>query len=117
MKERAERHEDHPHVHGAACGHTAVVHNDHTDYLHNGHLHHMHGSHVDEHIVDETSKNRSTCTPDHACGGHDANHVHGVGCGHEAVPHAGHTDYLVKGHLHHPHGTHCDNHGSVELAK
>jgi hypothetical protein len=29
------------------------------------------------------------------------------------VPHGAHTDYLVNGHLHHPHGDHCDDHGPV----
>jgi hypothetical protein len=32
------------------------------------------------------------------------------------VPHGGHVDYLVNGHLHHPDGGHCDNHGTVQLA-
>jgi UDP-2,3-diacylglucosamine pyrophosphatase LpxH len=39
--------------------------------------------------------------------------VHGPDCGHPAVPHGDHVDYLVAGHLHHPHGTHCDDHGPV----
>ena len=26
------------------------------------------------------------------------------------------VDYLVKGQLHHPHGDHCDDHGSVQPA-
>jgi len=26
------------------------------------------------------------------------------------------VDYLVKGHLHHPHGKHCDDHGKLEAA-
>jgi hypothetical protein len=29
------------------------------------------------------------------------------------VPHGDHTDYLVGGHLHHPHGGHCDDHGKL----
>jgi hypothetical protein len=29
------------------------------------------------------------------------------------VMHGDHTDYLVKGHLHHPHGQHCDDHGQL----
>jgi hypothetical protein len=33
------------------------------------------------------------------------------------VPHGDHVDYLVDGHLHHPHGDHCDNHGKVEVVK
>jgi hypothetical protein len=31
------------------------------------------------------------------------------------VPHGDHIDYLVDGHLHHPHGQHCDDHGPVQL--
>ena len=31
------------------------------------------------------------------------------------MPHGDHVDYLVNGHLHHPHGTHCDDHGPLEL--
>jgi hypothetical protein len=42
--------------------------------------------------------------------------THGPGCGHEAVPHGDHVDYLVSGHLHHPHDGHCDDHGALELA-
>jgi zinc transport system permease protein len=41
--------EDHPHEHGAECGHPAVPHGDHVDYLHDGHRHAEHGSHYDEH--------------------------------------------------------------------
>jgi hypothetical protein len=29
------------------------------------------------------------------------------------VPHGDHVDYLVAGHLHHPHGGHCDDHGPL----
>ncbi len=57
-----------------------------------------------------------TCTPNHACGAHDAAHVHGDGCGHAAIPHGDHVDYAVAGHLHHPHGGHCDDHGAVKPA-
>jgi hypothetical protein len=32
------------------------------------------------------------------------------------VPHGDHVDYLVKGHLHHQHGNHCDNHGPIKTA-
>ena len=59
--------------------------------------------------------NPSGCTPEHRCKGHDSDHVHGPGCGHEPVPHGDHVDYLVDGHLHHPHGDHCDDHGPVEV--
>jgi DNA-binding transcriptional ArsR family regulator len=106
-------HENHPHQHGPDCGHTAVQHDGHTDYLHDGHLHHQHGDHVHEHELANSSQNPSECTPEHDCGAHDGGHRHGPGCGHEAVPHDGHVDYLVDGHLHHPHGDHCDNHGQL----
>ncbi len=109
-------HDNHDHVHGANCGHTAVQHGDHVDYLHDGHLHHQgKDGVVTEHSLDVTTNNPSACTSGHACKGHDASHVHGPGCGHEAVPHGDHVDYLVDGHLHHPHNGHCDNHGPVTL--
>ncbi len=38
-------------------------------------------------------------------------HEHGPDCGHEPVAHGDHLDYLVDGHLHHPHDGHCDDHG------
>ncbi|MFZ5624927.1 MAG: hypothetical protein ACOY71_10940 [Gemmatimonadota bacterium] len=46
----------------------------------------------------------------------DHPHEHGPGCGHDAVPRDDHVDYLVAGHLHRPHGSHCDDHGPVEFA-
>lgn len=48
--------------------------------------------------------------------GHAPDHVHGPDCGHDAVAHGDHTDYVVDGHLHHPHGDHCDDHGEVAAA-
>lgn len=45
--------------------------------------------------------------------GHGPDHVHGPDCGHEAVTHGDHTDYVVDGRLHHPHGDHCDDHGAA----
>lgn len=109
------KHEGHTHQHGADCGHVAIEHDGHTDYLHDGHLHHVHGDHVDEHRLDVNDQNPAACSPDHDCGEHDSDHVHGADCGHERVPHGDHVDYLVDGHLHHPHGDHCDNHGPVTL--
>ena len=29
-------HENHDHVHGKGCGHTAIIHDGHIDYLHDG---------------------------------------------------------------------------------
>jgi len=104
------------HVHGAGCGHTAVQHEGHTDYLDHGHLQHQEGNRVEDHSIAVGRSNPDSCTPNHSCGGHAATHQHGPGCGHEAVPHGGHMDYLVTGHLHHPHGNHCDDHGPVTTA-
>jgi hypothetical protein len=109
-------HDDHDHVHGPKCGHTALRHGGHIDYIHQGHLHSAHEGHVDECSIPVGAANPADCTPKHACTGHAAAHQHGRGCGHEAVPHGDHVDYLVEGHLHHPHGSHCDDHGRVQLA-
>ncbi len=49
----------------------------------------------------------------HDCEHHDSDHEHGPGCGHEAVQHGDHVDYVVGDHLHHPHGDHCHDHGPV----
>ena len=103
------------HVHGAGCGHTGVGHDGHTDYLHDGHLHHVHDGHVDNHRLGVGGPNPDRCVSDHACGGHASGHVHGAGCGHEAIPHGEHIDYLVVDHLHHPHAKHCDDHGHVSV--
>jgi hypothetical protein len=94
----------------------AVIHNGHTDFLQDGHLRHVEGDHVNEHVLDVSAQNPDRCTADQPAAGHDASHVHGAGCGHEAIPHGDHVDYLVNGRLHHPHGKHCDDHGQVKLA-
>ena len=108
------KHDRHNHMHGPDCGHTAIRHADHVGYLHDGHLHFPHEDHIDEHSIDVSPTNPAECTPDHRCSGHDENHTHGPGCGHEAVPHGDHVDYLVESHLHYPHEDHCDDHGPVE---
>jgi len=105
-----EIHQTHSHVHGTHCGHTAVIHDGHPDYLHEGHLHSPHEGHYDEHVIAVSSDNPDICAPIAClCGGHQ-------GCGHEAVPHGDHIDYLYEGVLHHPHGDHCDNHGALTTA-
>jgi hypothetical protein len=109
-------HQNHAHTHGAGCGHKRVKHNGHEDYLHDGHMHHVHGDHIDEHELSVSPGNPGMCTPTHACGAHAADHKHGPGCGHEAVPHEGHIDYVVGGHLHHHHDSHCDDHGAVTIS-
>jgi hypothetical protein len=110
-----ETHKDHSHEHSPSCGHTAIQHGDHIDYLHDGHLHHKHENHYDECTIEVSSTNPATCTNGHTCVGHDKNHIHGPGCGHEAIPHGDHIDYLVDGHLHHQHNGHCDHHGLLKL--
>jgi hypothetical protein len=105
-------HPNHYHKHNPNCGHTAIRHDGHVDYLHDGHLHYMHSDHADEHVLAVSKTNPVQCTPQVRCSGR----THGPGCGHEAVPHGDHVDYLVKGQLHHPHGDHCDDHGSVQPA-
>ena len=37
-------------------------------------------------------------------------HEHGDACGHPAVPHGDHVDYVHDGHRHAPHGEHYDEH-------
>jgi len=106
-------HEQHSHVHGANCGHTAIRHGDHTDYLHDGHLHRSHDGHVDECAIAIDAINPVMCTPTHLCAGHATDHIHGPNCGHEMVPHGDHVDYIVGDHLHYPHGNHCDDHGAI----
>ena len=111
MAKECQIHESHPHQHGPGCGHTAIQHEGHTDYLHDGHMHHLHEGHVDEHRITIDSKNPDARTPGD---GHDKAHQHGSGCGHEAVPHGDHTDYLVNGHLHHQEDGQCYDHGAVD---
>ena len=107
-----DTHENHDHTHGPGCGHAAIRHDGHIDYLHDGHLHHEHDGHVDECRIEVGSSNPADCSK----AAPDGNgHTHGAGCGHPAVPHGDHDDYLVDGVLHHPHGDHCDDHGRVDL--
>jgi hypothetical protein len=40
--------------------------------------------------------------------GHD--HIHAAKCGHTAIEHEGHVDYLHDAHLHAMHGGHADEH-------
>jgi hypothetical protein len=109
-------HQGHSHQHGPGCGHTALKHDGHVDYLHDGHMHHVAVGSIEEHRFSVSSQNPAQCTPAHDCGSHPKTHQHGNNCGHEAVPHGDHVDYLVNGHLHHPCGNHCDDHGAVQKA-
>ena len=40
----------------------------------------------------------------------DHTHVHGPDCGHPAIPHGDHVDYVHDGHRHAEHGEHYDEH-------
>jgi hypothetical protein len=106
-------HVEHHHSHIAGCGHVTIEHHDHRDYLHDGCLHFLRDDEIDEHTIPISEANPVDCTPDHHCEGHAAGHRHAPGCGHPPVPHGDHQDFLVGGHLHHPHGVHCDDHGEV----
>jgi hypothetical protein len=115
MANSTHHHGPHTHTHASGCGHTAIQHGDHVDYLHEGHLHRHVGEECRECRIEASEQNPERCTPQHACAAHEASHQHGPGCGHEAVPHGDHTDYLVGGHLHHPHSGHCDDHGALRV--
>lgn len=59
---------------------------------------------------------RPQCQEDHICLceiTREYKHVHGPMCGHPAIYHDGHLDYIVDGKLHHPDGDHCDDHGPI----
>ncbi len=116
MATTSSLHSGHQHQHSPGCGHTGIRHDGHVDYLHDGHLHHPGAQGVEEHQLSVNKTNPAQCTPQHNCGDHTRDHKHGAGCGHEAVPHGDHTDYLVNGHLHHPCSGHCDDHGPVQMA-
>jgi len=50
---------------------------------------------------------------EHEIAGHTEgqhSHEHGDDCGHPAVPHGDHVDYVHDGHRHAPHGEHYDEH-------
>jgi hypothetical protein len=47
----------------------------------------------------------------HNATGHDRSHQHSSNCGHQPVPHEGHSDYVVNGRVHHAHEGHCDDRG------
>jgi zinc transport system permease protein len=47
---------------------------------------------------------------DHTVVPEEHGHQHGADCGHPAVPHGDHVDYVHDGHRHAPHGSHYDEH-------
>ena len=94
----------HDHVHHRWCGHPAVTHQDHVDYLHDGRVHRPCSDHVDE--APDCSEPVGTAHLPHAA----HMHVHTPECGHQAVAHGGHDDYLHGRHRHAAHETHYDEH-------
>ncbi len=48
--------------------------------------------------------------PQHEQSPEEHPHLHGDNCGHRAVPHRDHVDYVHDGHRHAPHGKHYDEH-------
>ena len=105
--------EERAHIHGGTCGHEAISHQGHIDYLHNGYMHSGHEGFDAEHKILVSALHPERCTPSHNCDTHKADHKHTNDCDHSQVPHGHHLDYLVAGHLHHPHNGHCDDHGNV----
>lgn len=100
-------HKKHDHKHGPGCGHKEFKHDDHVDYLHDGHLHH--GTAKGETVEHKLAVNANWPAAEKPVKHADA-HKHGAGCGHDAIPHGDHTDYVVDSKLHHVHGDHCDEH-------
>lgn len=105
---------NHEHHHGPGCGHKAVMHDGHVDYLHDGHLHHDGPDGIEEHVIPVDAAHPDGCTGQIS---HGKEHTHGPNCGHQAVPHGDHIDYLVDGVLHHQHDKHCDHHGTLQEIK
>ena len=93
-----------------------IKHDGHIDFLNCGELIHYEHGNTAHHRISVNAKNPDECTIDHPATGHNADHVHGPDCGHPAIPHGNHTDYIVDGKLHHFHGDHCDDHGEITLA-
>lgn len=56
-----------------------------------------------------SSKAKPTATRAKSCNALPRHrHMHGPGCGHKAVKHGSHTDYLHSGKYHRVHGDHAD---------
>uniref|UniRef100_A0A6A7G8G0 Zinc/cadmium resistance protein n=1 Tax=Hirondellea gigas TaxID=1518452 RepID=A0A6A7G8G0_9CRUS len=113
------------HVHGANCGHTAVLHDNHKGHIVDGNLQCAVLSEefdADTKMTDGPDSIRLVCV-DHQldndksvpCGSPVPceDHSHGSECGHERIAHGDHFDYLVGDELHHPHDGHCDFHRAV----
>ena len=71
---------------------------------------------LDNFLADFLREEKSTDHSDHLCLCEETRgykHVHGPYCGHPAIWHDGHLDYIVDGKLHHQDGDHCDDHGPI----
>lgn len=100
---------------GQPTSRTAVRHDDHVDYLDKGRLLHEAAGRIEEHTIGVSDRNPDRCDTKHRAAA-EPGHVHGPNCGHEAVPHGSHLDYLVNGRLQHQHGDHVDDHGPLPMA-
>ena len=120
---RGKHHHPHIHDHGPGCGHEAIEHEGHVDFVHDGHLHRKEGRDWVECAIDENEDRPQGCTREFECAAHADGSICGPTCGHQAVPHGDHMDYLVppedksrksEYELHCPHDNHCDYHGTVK---
>jgi hypothetical protein len=87
------------------CDDSSMKHGDNNDCEHD---HHGKGHHSEKKI-----ELHSPTSPEPS-----VQHHHAIGCGHIAVQHGDHTDFLVGHHLHHPsvgEDGHCVNHGHINM--
>ena len=111
------QHANHSHQHGPNCGHTAIKHDGHVDYLHDGHLHHVKARRLGRRACPGSRAPRTPPPASRSTMAASPRRTTSRSCLRPpAVPHGDHVDYLVEGHLHHPHGDHCDDHGPVQMA-
>lgn len=114
--QKGMNHSQEEHSHRPGCGHIAINHNGHADFIMDAHLYPAHGGNLQQHILRESSEYPVVCAPiiDKTIG-HHQEHTHGPNCGHEAIQHEDHLDYIVDNLLHHYHEGHCDHHGNLQL--
>lgn len=98
----------HPHVHDRFCGHAAAPHEDHVDFLHDGEIHHVRSDAIAGGRPASADQRPSWAGLHLSHVGHM--HVHRPGCGHPAIAHDDHEDYLHGDHRHAGHDVHYDEH-------
>ncbi len=59
-----------------------------------------------------TTDTGDTVAQEHRAHSEHGEHRHGPECGHQALPHDDHVDYLHAGHRHFEHDGHWDEHGT-----